>query len=150
MNDVIIRKITKSDKDAYFELADLFYHSPAVLHPVPKKNIENTWDELMRSNEYLECFFAVKGDEPIGFMLLAYTFSQESGGKVVWLEEIFVREQYRNRGAGKLFFKYLDEHIMPTVSRIRLEVEPDNDRAKALYSSLGFTSLPYEQMVREI
>ena len=81
MNDVIIRKITKSDKDAYFELADLFYHSPAVLHPVPKKNIENTWNELMRSNEYLECFFAVKGDEPIGFMLLAYTFSQESGGR---------------------------------------------------------------------
>ena len=34
-------------------------------------------------------------------------------------------------------------------ARYRLEIEPDNDRARALYERLGFEALPYCQMIRE-
>ena len=33
-------------------------------------------------------------------------------------------------------------------ARHRLEVEPDNVRAKKLYSSLGYRELPYGQMIK--
>ena len=46
----MIRKLKKEERQLYFDLADEFYHSPAVLHPVPAENYKNTFDELMRSD----------------------------------------------------------------------------------------------------
>lgn len=146
----LIRKITENDKKTYMELVNLFYHSEAVLHPVPEKNHENSWRELMRSGDYMECFFIEEENKVAGFLLLSYTFSQESGGKVCWLEEIFIRPEFRGRGLGKEFFHFIESEIEPKVSRIRLEIEPDNDGARRLYRAMGYKELPYEQMVKEL
>ncbi len=144
----MIRPITAQDKEKYMELTDHFYHSEAVLHPVPEAYRLATWAELMRSNEYLECFFDEADGTVRGFLLLAYTFSQEAGGKVAWIEEIFVEPPYRGQGIGKAFFAFLRMHVEPHCPRIRLEVEPDNVRAKKLYAEMGFRDLPYAQMLK--
>ena len=44
----MIRPITKEDRDIYVSLADLFYHSEAVDHPVPPAYYERTFEELLR------------------------------------------------------------------------------------------------------
>ncbi len=144
----MIRKINKNDKEQYMIFTDHFYHSEAVEHPVPDEFREATWQELMRSDEYLECYFIEEDDIPKGFLLLAYTFSQEAGGKVCWIEEIFVEPEYRGRGLGRQCFDFIKSSIEPRCSRIRLEVEPDNIRAKKLYKEMGYRSLPYEQMLK--
>lgn len=146
----MIRKVTPEDKEIYMQLADAFYHSEAVLHPVPDSHKEAMWAELMRSEDYAQCFFIEKNGEVAGFLLMAYTFSQESGGKVAWIEEIFINPEYRSQGLGTEFFEFIKKEIEPTCSRIRLEVEEDNVRAKKLYSSLGYEILPYQQMVKEL
>ena len=146
----MIRKATPEDKELYMKFTDAFYHSEAVLHPVPDSHREATWAELMRSSDYAECFFIDKDGVDAGFLLMAYTFSQESGGKVAWVEEIFINPEFRGQGLGTEFFKFIKEEIEPTCSRIRLEVEEDNLRAKKLYESLGFQVLPYQQMVKEL
>ena len=79
-----------------------------------------------------------------------YTFSQEAGGKAVWLEELYIRPQFRCHGLGKEFFAYVDEQIAPKVMRLRLEIEPDNLRAKKLYLAMGYEDLPYAQMIKEV
>ena len=56
----MIRKATPEDKELYMQFTDAFYHSEAVLHPVPDSHREATWAELMRSNDYAECFFIDK------------------------------------------------------------------------------------------
>ncbi len=146
----MIRKATSEDKELYMKLTDAFYHSEAVLHPVPDAHREAMWTELMRSNDYAECFFIEKDGVTAGFLLLAYTFSQESGGKVAWVEEIYIYPEYRSQGLGTKFFEFIKKEIEPHFSRIRLEVEPDNFKAKKLYESLGFEPLPYEQMTKEL
>ncbi len=146
----MIREITSKDKEIYMDFVDKFYHSEAVLHPVPLSHREATWQELMRSKEYAQCFFVCENEKEIGFMLLAYTFSQESGGKVAWIEELYILPEYRGKGYGTECFDYVKKEIEPTVSRLRLEVEEDNIKAKKLYSSLGFKILPYQQMVKEL
>ena len=146
----MIRKATPEDKELYMQFTYAFYHSEAVLHPVPDSHREATWAELMRSNDYAECFFINKDGTDAGFLLMAYTFSQESGGKVAWVEEIFINPEYRGQGLGKEFFNFIKKEIEPHCTRIRLEVEEDNIKAKKLYSSLGFEILPYQQMVKEL
>ena len=75
------------------------------------------------------------------------TFSQEAGGKVVWLEELYIRPEYRCHGLGKEFFRYVDEKIAPEVKRLRLEIEPENLRAKKLYLSLGYEEDVYKRQM---
>ena len=146
----MIRQMNREDRDLYMQMADEFYHSGAVLHPVPVSHWEAAWEEMMRSSHYVRAYLMEQDGKPAGYGMLSFTFSQESGGKVAWLEELYVRDEFRGRGLGKAFFSWMKEHIEPEVSRIRLEIEPDNEGAARLYKSMGFGILPYVQMVKEI
>lgn len=147
----MIRKIRKDDYEMYMQMTKEFYDSNAVLHPVPESYRKAGWDELMRSGEYLQCYM-IENDENnvVGYALISYTFSPEAGGKAMWLEELFIREKYRCQGYGKQFFAYAEKEIAPNVKRMRLEIEPDNDRARKLYQSMGYKSLDYAQMVKDM
>ncbi|NYV28137.1 GNAT family N-acetyltransferase [Streptobacillus felis] len=141
-----IRKIKKCDKNTFLELSDMFYSSEVVLHKVNKINFENTFDELINREIYTECFIIEEGERVIGYCLVSKTYSQEVGGMVLLVEELFILEEYRNLGIGKKVFNYLFERYRD-FKRIRLEVEFNNERAKKLYNKLGFENLDYLQMV---
>ena len=141
-----IRKLRQNDKDIYVRMAKEFYASDAVLLHIGEENILNTFDELMRSDTYAECHIFEFDGDVAGYSLLAKTFSQEAGGRVVWIDELYVMPEYRSRGIGRAYFEYLFKNN-PEVRRFRLEVEADNERAIKLYSSLGFTQLGYGQMI---
>lgn len=144
----LIRKIQAADRAVYLEMAHAFYHSPAVLHPVPEKHLEDAFAEMMRSEDYLRgLIFEVDG-RVAGYALLCLTYTQEAGGRVVWIDELYVRPEFQGQGLGHAFFASLQE-IAPA-ARYRLEIEPDNLRAKKLYASQGFEELAYAQMVRDM
>lgn len=145
----MIRPITKEDKQTFLILAKAFYSSPAVAHSVPTKHHLVTFEQLMKDDTYASCYMIEYNRKTVGYALLAKTFSQEAGGLVVWIEELFILPEYRNKGLGKEFFTFVKETIEPHVSRIRLEVEPDNTDAIRLYEQMGFEVLPYRQMVKE-
>ncbi|MBE6824799.1 MAG: GNAT family N-acetyltransferase [Ruminococcaceae bacterium] len=141
----MIRRITEADRELYYKYADIFYNSGVVNAPVPKENYKITFDEFMRSDDYVWCYIFECGGEPCGFAMLSRTFSQEAGGISVTVEEIYIDPEYRNRGMGTQFFQYMKENI--PAARYRIEVEEDNEKAKRLYEKMGFEVLPYIQMV---
>lgn len=141
----MFRKITENDRELYYSYVDKFYNSDVVNAPVPKINYEITFDEFMRSDEYVWCYIIECDKKPCGFAMLSRTFSQEAGGVSVTVEEIYVDEEYRNRGIGTKFFEFMKENI--PAARYRIEVESDNEKAKRLYERMGFEVLPYVQMV---
>lgn len=144
-----IRKIQESDRKAYLQMAHDFYHSKAVLHPIPDSYIEKTFNECMRSSDYAIAYILEYDGETAGYGLLAKTFSQEAGGCVCWIEELYILEAFRSKGLGGKFFKMLEEERGPEVTRFRLEVEDDNKRAIALYERLGYEHLAYSQMAKD-
>ena len=145
----MIRKLTRQDEELYIKLAQEFYHSEAVLHPVDQANIVNTFHELMRSDTYAECYILETEGKTAGFVLIAKTFSQEAGGIVCWIEEIFIRPEFRGKGIATEFFAAYEEMEPVGTKRWRLEIEPGNKKAQALYERRGFHPLPYKQRVRE-
>ena len=140
----MIRKITLADREEYLKMADDFYHSGAPIAPVPKKHMEITFDEMMSSDRYVEGYFFEEDGIVKGFALLAKTFSQEAGGIVIWIEELFVKEEYRNNGLVQKFFEFLYE-THKDAARFRLETEPDNEDAMRLYYRMGFEDFEYIQ-----
>ena len=122
-------------------MAKDFYNSPAVLSSVPDANFETTFNELMTSDVYTEAFIFEVNQKTAGYGLIAKTFSQEAGGIVVWIEEIYVKAKFRNQGLGSEFIEYVKTNI--SARRYRLETEPDNIKAQNLYKRHGFHNLKY-------
>lgn len=137
----MIRKITSDDKAEYIRMAEDFYNSPAVLSPVPASHFEATFDEITNGSAYAEAFIFEYDKEIAGYGLIAKTYSQEAGGVVIWIEEIYVKEKFRSKGLGSEFIEYVKENI--PAKRYRLETEPDNHKAQKLYKRHGFEHLEY-------
>lgn len=145
----MIRDLKQEDRESYLKMAHDFYHSPAVLHPVPDSYFEKTFEECMNEGTYAQGFILEYEGNLAGYGLISKTFSQEAGGYVYWLEELYILEEYRSKGLGSEFFTYVEEHKEEGVTRFRLEVEEDNTRAVALYERLGYKPLDYKQMIKE-
>ena len=140
----MFRKITRADREDFIAMSREFYASEAVIANIPEEYHQKTFDELMRSDVYLVCYIFEVDSKAIGFALLNRCFNHEAGGEVVWIEELYVRPEHQGCGIGSRFLEWLVENT--SASRLRLETEPDNLRAKALYKRHGFDSLLYESM----
>lgn len=146
----MIRKAQKSDEQQILTMMEEFYSSPAVLHKVPQFYFQKTFQEICNGSPYCDLYLLETAAGVAGYALLAKTYSNEAGGLVVWIEEIYVREPFRGCGLGKEFFAVLERDYGGSVARFRLEVEEDNVEAILLYKRLGFEPLPYRQMIREL
>ena len=142
-----IRKIRSDDKNDYINMARAFYATDAVLIHVDDRHFESTFNELMRSEDYAICYILELDGKTAGYSLLAKTYSQEAGGFVIWIEEIFVLPEFRGRGIGREFFSFLIQNRPESVKRLRLEAERENEGAIRLYKSFGFNFLGYDQMI---
>ena len=146
----MIRSIEEKDRAVFIEMAREFYSTDAVERSIPYEYHERTFKELMDSDVYAFCYMLEYNGAAAGYALMAKTFSQEAGGYVVWIDEVYVRPEYKSKGLFKGFFSYLKTNIGDKTARIRLEVESDNVRAISLYESIGFRKLDYGQMVMDL
>lgn len=150
MEKPVLRRVTPADRADYLTLAREFYDSGATLFVACAENLTRTFDELMRSDTYAEAYLIDWQGARAGFVLLAKTYSQEAGGMVLWIEELYLRPRYRGYGIGSFVFDFLRETYGETFVRIRLEIEAENEGARRLYRRQGFTDYPYEQMKLEL
>ena len=102
---------------------------------------------MMKDDHILKIFIKSDRKKAAGYALLAKSYSREAGGEMLWLDEIYLKGEYRGMGAAKKFFAFMHERFSP--ARFRLEVESDNKRAIALYEKNGYKVLPYVQMIRD-
>jgi GNAT superfamily N-acetyltransferase len=79
-----------------------------------------------------------EGSELRGYALLVPYWSNEFGGTLLFVDELFVASGSRNRGIGHSFFRYLEQQRPFGPVGLALEVSPRNSRGRRLYESLGF------------
>ena len=147
----MIRALQRKDRETFLALSDRFYSSEAVLHAVPRAYHEEAFEEIVGGSPYAAGYLLESEGKAVGFALTATSYSRESGGKILWLEELYLLEEYRSRGLGREFFAFAEEFARKNgYARIRLEVEENNVRARALYERLGYEPLEYVQMIRQL
>lgn len=78
----------------------------------------------------------------VGYALLISFWSNELGGEVCNIDELFVAPQYRGRGLATALLEGLadkEQSLWPVrPAALALEVTSQNERAHALYDRLGF------------
>lgn len=78
---------------------------------------------------------------PVGYVAVSFGWSIEFGGIDVLLDELYVREKVRGRGMGSEALAALVRALSGQgIKAMHLEVDNDNDRARALYERMGFQS----------
>lgn len=141
-----IRDMTEDDRDSFIPMVIDFYRGGATLYEANVGYISQTFDAVIQHSPYLRAVIIQQDDITVGYALLAFTWSNESGGRVVWLEQLYIKPEFRGKTIGSHFLQWLQEEYR-TFSRIRLEVCSSNPDAKRLYEKYGFHTLDYIQMV---
>ena len=139
-----IRKMTRDDKDTVISMMRVFYASPAVLSNGSEEIFEADVENCVNDSPYLEGFIFEENDVILGYGMIAKSFSTEFGKPCIWVEDLYMKPEYRGTGIGSKFFDYLEQNYTDCI--FRLEVEEENERAIHVYEKNGFAVLPYMEM----
>lgn len=142
----IIRNMTEADRVEVGKMMEVFYASPAVLSNGSAEIFENDIENCVNDSPYLEGYIFEEDNKIKGYAMVAKSFSTEFGKPCIWIEDLYVKDEFRRQGIGTMFFEFIGKKYEGYVQR--LEVEEENKRALAVYEKCGFEELPYMEMKR--
>ena len=136
--------MNQKDKPHIIEMMRDFYTSPAVLSNGSDEIFSNDIENCINDNPYVEGYIVEDLKNIQGYAMIAKSYSTEFGKTCIWIEDLYIKDEYRGLGIGKSLLEFITNKYTDCI--FRLEVEEENERAVRLYSKCGFTVLPYLQM----
>ena len=146
------RLATAADDLAVLEMFQALYREDPSPDPVPDEQLLRTL-RVLREEPLRGRAIVLESDGAcVGYALLISFWSNELGGEVANIDELYVAADHRGRGAGtRLVEQLVRGELWGRVPvAIDLEVTPDNHRAKALYERLGFVAAKNTVMRRRL
>lgn len=135
-NQLIIREATESDVDTIFNfICELAVYEKLMddVTATPQVLIDSLFVK-----KQAEVIIAEEGGVPLGFALYFHNFSTFKGKACLYLEDIFVKEEHRGRGIGKILFKRLAQiAVERDCKRFDWAVLNWNKPSIEFYKSLG-------------
>ena len=106
-------------------------HEVVTTEEVLKKN-------LFGQKRYAETVLGYYLDEPVGFALFFHNFSTFVGKPGLYLEDLYVKPEYRGKGFGKVLLEYLARlAVERDCGRYEWAVLDWNEPALKFYKSIG-------------
>ena len=103
---------------------------------------KETLRDYMFNKKIAKCKFIMEDNKEVGFALYFYNFSTFKGRAGLYLEDIFILEEYRNKGYGKkLFLELVKEAKENNLGRMEWTCLNWNEPSIKFYKSLGAISL---------
>lgn len=139
-----IRNITSEDIDCVIEMMREFYSSDAVLSNGSEEIFMYDIKNCINENPYLEGYVFEQLQKIQGYAMIAKSFSTEFGKTCIWIEDLYIKKEYRGLGIANQFLEYIEKKYPDSI--LRLEVEKENERAVQVYKKAGFEFLAYMEM----
>src|SRR5215471_21265607 len=93
---------------------------------------------LLQNSNFGRAWIIFDGNAPVGYGVLCFGYSLEWLGRDAFVDELYLREDYRGRGWGKRAMAFLEEAAREFgVRTLHLGVVPGNP-ALQLYEKVGF------------
>lgn len=138
MKDIVFRLMQAGEKKLVTKMIlDLYQDDPDNKFMTEEK-IQLTFHTLEQHPDYGRVLVFEQKNRIIGYAILINFWSNEYGGILLIIDELFVVPAFRNQGIGSAFIKHLIAIRHSNFVALKLEVLPYNDRALKLYESLGF------------
>ncbi|PSB24782.1 GNAT family N-acetyltransferase [Stenomitos frigidus] len=140
--EVMLRSATPDDVSVLFKLIQAlaeYERLPDAVTGTP----EALREHLFGSRRYAEAILAEVDGQAAGFALFFYNYSTFLTKPGIYLEDLFVLPEYRQRGIGKALLTYLAQRaIAENCGRLEWSVLDWNAPAIAFYEKMGATVLP--------
>ena len=96
MDNIIIRSMKEEDSAEVLEMMKVFYASPALLSDPSEDVMKRDIADCLGDNPFIECFvFEGNTGVIMGYSMVAHSYSTECGGNCVWVEDIYIKPDYR-------------------------------------------------------
>ncbi len=130
-----IRKCTAEDIPVLYTLTRelIEYHGMLDIFTLTEDRLK----ELIESSAVQSCIAYADGT-PCGNINFFYKYTTFSGRKIIYLEDLYVREQFRSAGIGRMFFELLRRIAKKNdCERIEWKCAEFNQSGMRFYEKLG-------------
>jgi GNAT superfamily N-acetyltransferase len=124
------------DDDAIVEMCMALNADDPGPHPVPADNMRRTLQELRQAPIRGRAVALELGSQVSGYALLVSFWSNELGGEVCTIDELYVEPEHRGSGYATRLLQCLSARSEPWLGSI--VVTPDNVRVRRFYERIGF------------
>jgi diamine N-acetyltransferase len=108
-------------------------------HGYDREKARSALIPLLENPNFGRAWLVLDGETPVGYAVLCFGYSLEWLGRDAFVDEFFLREDYRGRGWGKRTVAFLEDAARELgVRTLHLEVMDGNDTALHLYQAIGF------------
>jgi diamine N-acetyltransferase len=132
------RMPTPRDVPAIVRLAQAFHREIGRREELPAEHVMATLGEMERNRERGSLYVFERDGEAAGYAILVPSWSNELGGMVVAVDEIYVAPAHRRKGVAGDFLGLLVKVAPQGVAAIQVEVDRSNRAAVGLYKALGY------------
>ncbi len=113
-------------------------------YPIDIEVSKKLFQEFISNENLGKAFLICHSDEGriseiIGYVILTCIFSFEYKGRIAFLDELYIKENFRGKGIGKQTLDFIKNHVVnQNIKLIYLEVENHNQNAQKLYLANDF------------
>ena len=108
-------------------------------YPMDVEVAKNLFQEFITNEHLGKSWLIYSENEIVGYIILTFIFSFEYGGKIAFLDELFIKETARGKGFGKEAIQFIQQEVPKlSLKLLYLEVEPHNENAQKLYLAHDF------------
>jgi GNAT superfamily N-acetyltransferase len=144
----VVRKAVPSDEPAILALVDALADYEKLARPSPEARARLMQD-MFSSKPRIDCFLVFLDGYPVGYAILLETYSSFLALPTLYLEDLFILDEFRKRGAGRaLLLSALDEAKRRGCGRMEWTVLDWNRLAIDFYDKIGGKHMAEWQLYR--
>jgi diamine N-acetyltransferase len=138
-NDPKFRLATESDADVLLEFMQTYYVYDG--HGFDREKARMALTALLHDSNFGRVWLILDDDAAVGYIVLCFGYSLEWLGRDAFVDEFYLRDEYRGRGWGRKTMEFVeDEARKAGIRTLHLEVVQQNVTALEVYRKMGFVA----------
>lgn len=147
---ISIRPATPVQYDRLVEMSLALYSEDPSEHRVEAVQVTRTLKHFAAHPDCGQAFLVWVDGIAVGYSLLVFFWSNEWGGNIAIIDELYVSVEARGRGVGSAILLWLENYRPGGAVALALETTPTNARAKGLYERHGFKGKKNFHLIRKL
>ena len=135
--DPQFRLAVESDADTLLEFMRAYYAFDG--HGFDRNKARVALAQLLRDGNLGLAWLILDGETPVGYVVLCFGYSLEWLGRDAFVDEFYLREEYRGHGWGRKTMAFVEDAARAAgIRAVHLEVVRQNTAALQIYTKMGF------------
>ena len=138
------REAGEADRETVLEMMEDYYYSEAAQGKIPRSYMEHTFDSAAAGSPYVKVYVMEEDGEPAGYSVAEPQYSSGRGGRILMVEEFYLKEGKRGKGLSREFLEWVREEFQDAA--VLLKLRGDNGKTGCGCPERGFGQILYEEI----